>query len=85
MKIKKNIAISESGFIFNPAVGDSYSTNPIGAEIIKMLKESKSIPEINNYILNTYQVDATTFEKDLYDFVKMLEKYKLTDSDGKEA
>jgi hypothetical protein len=43
MRIKKNIAISESGFIFNPAVGDSYSTNPIGAEIIKMLKESKSV------------------------------------------
>jgi hypothetical protein len=85
MRIKKNIAISESGFIFNPAVGDSYSSNPIGTEIIKMLKDNKSTSEINSYILNTYQVDATTFEKDLYDFVKMLEKFKLTEADGQEA
>ncbi len=85
MRIKKNIAISESGFIFNPAVGDSYSTNPIGTEIIKMLKESKSVAEINSYILNTYQVEASSFEKDLYDFVKMLEKYKLTETDGQKA
>ncbi|MEY3413056.1 MAG: hypothetical protein RIQ70_1746, partial [Bacteroidota bacterium] len=39
----------------------------------------------NSYILNTYQVEASSFEKDLYDFVKMLEKYKLTETDGQEA
>jgi hypothetical protein len=81
MKIKKNIALSDSGFIFNPSSGDSFSTNPIGVEILKLLKEGKSTEEISKSILNSYQVDETTIEKDLYDFFKMLEKYKLTDQD----
>ena len=33
MKIKTNIALSDSGFLFNPSTGDSYSVNPIGQEI----------------------------------------------------
>ncbi|MBY0427494.1 MAG: PqqD family protein [Cytophagales bacterium] len=83
MKIRRNIAISESGFIFNPSAGDSYSTNPIGTEIIKMLKEDKSLAEISVYVQSTYHVESSTFEKDLYDFVKMLEKFKLTEDEKK--
>lgn len=72
MKIKKNIAISESGFIFNPTSGDSFSTNPIGFEIINLLREEKSKDEIRTEILNRYQIDESTFEKDYYDFTQLL-------------
>lgn len=85
MKIKKNVAISDSGFIFNPSTGDSYSTNPIGIEIIQMLKDGKSVDEIKGYVNNAYQTDSTSIEKDLYDFVTMLDKYKLTEQDEKKA
>ncbi|MCS7073486.1 MAG: PqqD family protein [Bacteroidia bacterium] len=81
MKIRRNIAISESGFVFNPSSGDSFSTNPIGIEIIKMLKEGLSESEIKKQILNTYQVDETTVEKDFYDFITMLSNYKLLEQD----
>jgi hypothetical protein len=46
MKLKKNIATSESGFVFNPSSGDSFSLNIIGAEILLQMKESKSSDEI---------------------------------------
>lgn len=72
MQLKKNIAFSESGFIFNPTTGDSYSTNPIGLDIIRMMKENKSREEINATITQRYSVDGATFEKDLYDFINML-------------
>ena len=39
MNIKKSIALSDSGFVFDPSSGDSFSTNPIGLEIINQLKE----------------------------------------------
>ena len=83
MKIKRNIAVSDSGFVFNPLTGDSFSTNPVGAEIIRMMKEYKSDFEIKNYILENYQTDNVTFEKDYYDFVNMLVNYKLTELDEK--
>ncbi len=79
MKIKKNVAISESGFIFNPTSGDSFSTNPIGLEIIRMLKDEKSKDEIRKYILSKYMTDDSTFEKDYYDFVMMLQTNQVAE------
>ncbi|MFM2358786.1 MAG: hypothetical protein RLY16_779, partial [Bacteroidota bacterium] len=38
MQLKKNIATSDAGFIFNPSTGDSFSANPLAAEIILELK-----------------------------------------------
>lgn len=83
MKLKKNIALSDSGFIFNPSTGDSFSTNPIGMEIVKMMKDGKSAEDIKNYILKTYLTDEVAFEKDLYDFINMLTKMNLVDTDEK--
>lgn len=84
MLIKKNIALSDTGFVFNPSTGDSFSVNPIGLEILKMLKENKPEDEIKQHLLNKYATDQDTVEKDYYDFTKMLEQVKLTDTDGKE-
>ncbi|MBK8983807.1 MAG: PqqD family protein [Ignavibacteria bacterium] len=77
MKIKNNIAVSDSGFIFNPTTGDSFSANPVGQEIFKMLQTAATEEEITANILETYQIDKVRFEKDFYDFVNVLKKYKL--------
>ncbi len=72
MKLKKNIATSEEGFVFNPGTGDSFSTNPIGTEILGLLKENKSLPSIIEVICAKYDVDKNQFEKDLDDFKSQL-------------
>jgi len=77
MKIKKNIAVSDTGFLFNPSTGDSYSVNPIGLEMLNLLKEDKADSLIVDYIQNNYRIARDTIEKDLYDFKNMLESYKL--------
>lgn len=77
MKLKKNIAISDSGFVFNPSTGDSFSINPIGILVINMLKDGTPDNEIVNSIENTYMIDKDTAEKDLYDFKNMLANLKL--------
>jgi hypothetical protein len=82
MKIKKNIALSDSGFIFNPSTGESFSVNPIGAEMLKMLKDGKEKDDIKKAILEKYQTDDATFERDYYDFVNVLNHYLLTEIDG---
>lgn len=79
MKIKRNIALSDSGFVFNPTTGDSFSTNPIGLEIIKMLKEGQTAEDVKKHVLKNYMTDEVSFEKDYYDFVNMLVKLQLVD------
>jgi len=80
MSLKKNLALSDTGFVFNPATGDSFSVNPIGLEILRLLKENKTEEEIKKQLLQTYQTDSETIEKDFYDFMKGIEQLKLTDT-----
>jgi hypothetical protein len=77
VKVNKNIAISESGFIFNPGTGDSFSTNSIGQEVIRMLNEGKTRDEITQGILDRYEVERGILEKDLDDYFFMLGTYHI--------
>jgi len=81
VKVKKNIAISDTGFIFDPGTGDSYSLNPTGLEILKMLKNDMDHEAIIKKMLEKYDVDRTTVEMHLYDFITMLNHYQLADKD----
>ena len=77
MRIRKNIATSDEGFLFNPTTGDSFSTNPIGSEIIMLLKKDKSLIEICDYICEVYDVDKMLFERDLDEFTTLLKDYSI--------
>jgi hypothetical protein len=77
MKLKKNIATSEAGLIFNPGTGDSFSVNTAGTEILSKLKEGKSHDEIVQYLLTKFDIEKTQIEKDMDDFLSQLSDYNL--------
>ena len=79
MHLKKNIATSESGFIFNPSTGDSFSSNPIAAEILLQLKDGSSVQQVKNLILEKYDVEPNQLEKDWDDFAAQLRDGNLLD------
>jgi Coenzyme PQQ synthesis protein D (PqqD) len=72
MIIKGNIALSENGFVFNPATGDSYTINYTGKEVLMLIREGKNIDQITGLMLEKYDVDKTTLERYLADFVNDL-------------
>jgi hypothetical protein len=73
MKIKKEIAISDSGFVFNPASGESFTVNNVGVELFNYIKEGKSYSDIRDLVLDKYDTNEATFDKDYQDFVAILE------------
>ena len=75
--IKKNIATNEFGFVFNPSTGDSYSSNPIAAEIIQQLKDNISLADIKKTLLDKYEVEKSTLEKDVDEFMGVLKENNL--------
>lgn len=77
MKLNKNLAVSETGFIFNPTSGDSFTANEIGADILNLLKEDKSIEDIKSNLIDKYDVDASQLEKDVDDFIVLLRDNNL--------
>jgi hypothetical protein len=82
MRLKKNIAVSESGFIFNPNTGDSFSLNRIGLEIFDLLKQGKPDNEIIPHLLEKYEVDSGSLDKYYFDFISMLLHYQLIEDNG---
>ena len=81
MRIKKHIAISDSGVIFNGATGDSFSLNPIAGEILNLIKADQSEDQIKSQLLDKYDVDAKRIDGDLYDFFAHLRQLNLLESE----
>jgi len=81
MKISGNLAISDSGFLFNPSTGESFTANPVGTEIIRMLKDGLSEKEIIAEFTQKYSVDAVVISKDLNDFTEILRHHQLLEKD----
>ena len=82
MKLQKNIAISVSGFLFNPGNGDSFSLNDIGLDVLTLLQKDKNRQEIVSFVTSKYEVDASDFEKDLEDFRMQLRDAQLLIHEG---
>ena len=81
MKIKKHIAISDSGVIYNGATGDSFSINPIATEIIGLIKSDLSENEIKLKLMEKYDTNPDRLDGDLYDFFSHLRQLNLLESD----
>jgi len=81
MRIKSNIAISDNGFIFNPASGESFMVNPVGLEMLNLLRKVHSQEQIVVSIQEDYQIEASVIEKDLQDFIEMIRQYRLLQQD----
>ncbi len=82
MKLKKNLALSDTGFLFDPTTGESFTLNETAQEILKLLKEGKDFDAIATEITSRYDIDRSGFERYYQDFMEMLNHYHLIDHAG---
>jgi fructose-1,6-bisphosphatase/inositol monophosphatase family enzyme len=80
MNIKKNIATSENGFIFNPATGDSFSANKLAALILTEMKAGTADEEIKEDILSRYEVTPEQLNRDWDDYLLQLRDANLLET-----
>lgn len=78
MKIASEVKISDNGFVFNSLTGDSFSLNPTGLELIRMIVSGKELEEIRGAFTVKFDVDELTFEKDFYEFCNLLKYHQIT-------
>ena len=77
MKIKGNIAVSESGFVFDSNTGESYHLNKVAISILNHLKQNLSESELKERVKSEYDVDADELDSTIYDFIYKLREYNL--------
>ncbi len=80
MKLKKNIATSENGFIFNPTTGDSFSGNAMASEILLAMKNGETEAGIKQQLLQKYEVSATQLDRDWEDWIVQLKEANLLEA-----
>ena len=77
MKLRKNIATSAAGFIFNPATGDSFAASPLAAAIVAQAQAGADEGTIKAGILAGYDVAPGQLEKDWDDLLAQLRHHDL--------
>ena len=77
MKITNAIKISDNGFVFNSQTGDSFNLNPFGLELLKEIEQEKDFEQIREDVLNKFDIDDLTFEKDFYEFCAILKYHHI--------
>lgn len=82
MRLKKNIALSESGFIFNPSTGDSYTVNAVGLTILELLKEGVPPDEVEKRLKTIYLVEEDQLAEDFHDFTSHLNQLNLLENES---
>jgi N-acetylglucosamine kinase-like BadF-type ATPase len=71
------LAISDSGFIFDPGTGSTFTANEIGLKVIQKFKEGHDVTDICTEIVDEYEVSFEQAEIDVMDFVRKLKSYNL--------
>jgi len=61
----ENLALSESGFLFDARTGSTYSLNRTGTFVLRELMAGTPVGKIGGRLLEAFEVDAETAARDV--------------------
>jgi hypothetical protein len=67
--ILERLALSSSGFLFDPVSGHSFTLNETGRDILKILQETRDLKALKQRLLDEYDLDSSTLDRDLLEFL----------------
>jgi hypothetical protein len=68
----ERLALSESGFLFDPVTGHSFTLNETAIAVLRSLQKTRSVAALRDGLLAEYDVDAVTLDRDLLEFLGSL-------------
>ena len=75
----KNLAVNDNGFVFDPSSGYSYSVNPTGLLLIKLLSQGMNKEDIYETVCAEYDVSSDNIASDYEHYLLMLEALDLVE------
>jgi hypothetical protein len=67
--VLERLALSNSGFLFDPVSGHSFTLNETGGYILQVLQRTRDLQELRRQLLADYDVDESTLDRDLLEFL----------------
>lgn len=71
----RRLAVSESGFVFDPVSGHHFTVNETGLEILRCLQQGQDLPELLAQLAQEYSAGTRELERDVVEFAGMLRKF----------
>jgi hypothetical protein len=73
--VLRQLAVSDSGFLFDPRSGQSYSLNPSGLEALEMLRLGLTLGQAAEELSKGYATTPEQAESCLESFIMQLGRY----------
>ena len=70
--VLNRLAVSESGFVFDPASGHHFTVNETGLVLLRLLLKSPRLDQVLDTLGNEYDADPREMERDVIEFVSAL-------------
>ena len=71
----KRLAINDSGFVFDPMSGQSFSVNACGLELLRLMQKQTDIEKLKRAVFESFDVSEAVLERDLLEFSDQLRLY----------
>lgn len=68
----RRLALSESGFVFDPVSGQSFTVNDTGLELLRLLQKSPDEQHILDHLEQAYAGERSDMARDLDEFIASL-------------
>ncbi len=68
------LALSESGFVFDPVSGQSFTVNDTGLEILRSLQHDANLGTTLELLTDKYDASQQEIERDIDDFLATLKE-----------
>jgi hypothetical protein len=81
-----DVAVSDSGFLFDPCTGLTFTTNPVGRFLLERLKAGDSPESLPGALARAYEVGlGDDPARDAREFVSLLREQGLVPGEGEGA
>jgi PqqD family protein of HPr-rel-A system len=67
-----DLLLNDRGFVFDPASGETFQLNTTGLRIVRMFQQGLDAGAATARILDEFEVDENTAQRDLEDFLRAL-------------
>jgi hypothetical protein len=77
----EDLAVSASGFLFDPGSGATFTTNPAGALLLEGLRRGDGLAALVDLARSRFDVSEADVARDVLEFVRTLQAERLLPAD----
>ncbi|MEI6707342.1 MAG: PqqD family protein [Methylococcales bacterium] len=71
----KRLAVSESGFVFDPVSGQSFSVNETGLVVLHLVQQEQDLDKLVEQLAEQFDASILEINRDVQDFINRLKGF----------